>query len=138
MNLRKVHAWLAVTWVGAILVQVFLAGQAIANLGGSGDFSTHMAFGDVIGLIPLVNLVLAFPARLSSRDRWLSAAVLGLFVVQAFLPSMHEISPLFGALHPVNALLLFGLSAWYARHAWRAAATTQSAPSMAEAAGKAG
>ena len=25
------------------------------------------------------------------------------------------------ALHPVNALLLFGLAAWYARRAWRMA-----------------
>ena len=75
MILQRVHVAAAVLFVAAIVLQVFLAGSAIANLGGSGSFSTHVEFG-YTGI---------------------------------------------GALHPVNALLLFAVSAWYARRAWQAA-----------------
>ena len=52
--LQRLHAWAAIAWVVALIVQVFLAGQAIANLGGSGDFSTHISVGYTIGIIQLV------------------------------------------------------------------------------------
>jgi len=43
--LERVHAAAAGLFVVAIIVQVFLAGAALANLGGSGDFATHIEFG---------------------------------------------------------------------------------------------
>jgi Family of unknown function (DUF6220) len=124
---RRLHAWAAVLWVVAIIVQVFLAGQAIANLGGSGDFNTHISVGYTIGIIQLVALILAFPARMSRRDIGISAGILVLYIVQTLLPPLKELSPLISALHPLNAMILFTLSLWYARHAWREAA----APAMA-------
>jgi heme A synthase len=128
---RTLHAWAAILWVAAIIVQVFLAGQAIANLGGSGDFTTHIGVGYAIGIVQLAALMLAFPARMSGRDKWISAGILGLYVVQTMLPGLKSVSPLFSALHPLNAMLLFAVSVWYARHAWRIASVPAGAPAVA-------
>ena len=116
----RIHAWAAVVWVGAIIVQVFLAGLAITNLGGSGDFSTHMDFGYNIGFIALIVLVLAIVAKRPRRDIGIAAAIVLLYIVQILLPNFKSV-PAIAAVHPVNAMLLFGVSAWYARNAWRAA-----------------
>lgn len=119
---RRLHAWAAILWVVALIIQVFLAGLAIANLGGSGDFTTHLGVGYMIGIVQLAALVLAFPAKLPRRDIWISGGILGLYFVQTILPVLKTVSPAISALHPVNAMLLFAVSLWYARHAWRAAA----------------
>ena len=129
------HAWAAILWVVAIIVQVFLAGQALGNLGGSGDFATHRDFGYTIGIVQLIALILAFPARMSRRDKGISAGLLVLYIVQTILPAFRSSTPFIAALHPLNAMILFALSIWYARHAWRVAAagTAPSVGSVAEA-----
>jgi hypothetical protein len=143
MNWRKLHAWAAILWVIAIIVQVFLAGAAIGNLGGSGNFETHIGVGYTIGIVQLIALVLAFPARMSARDKGISAGLLVLYIVQTLLPGFKSGAPFIAELHPLNAMILFTLSVWYARHAWRVAAATPStsaaqAPDAAEARSKAG
>lgn len=139
MNWRKLHAWAALIWVVAIALQVLLAGLAIANLGGSGDFKTHMDVGYTIGIVQLVALILAFPARVSTRDKQISFGLLLLYIVQTLLPGLKSVSPVISALHPLNAMVLFTLSIWYARHAWRLASAPAAAPAVAaEAAAKAG
>ena len=143
MNWRRLHAFAAILWVVAIIVQVFLAGQAIGNLGGSGDFATHRDVGYTIGIVQLIALVLAFPAGMSRRDKGISAGLLVLYVVQTLLPGFKTGPTFLAALHPLNAMVLFTLSIWYARHAWRVAAATPStsaaqAPDAAETAAKAG
>ena len=124
MSWRRLHAWAAILWVVAIIVQVFLAGQAIGNLGGSGDFATHQGFGYTMGIVQLIALILAFPARMSSRDKAISGGLLLLYIVQTILPPLRSTAPIIAALHPLNAMVLFTLSIWYARHAWRVAAAT--------------
>jgi hypothetical protein len=47
--------------------------------------------------------------------------MLVLYIVQTLLPNFRASAPWVAALHPVNALFLFALAAWYARLAWRAA-----------------
>ena len=113
--LRQVHAVAAWVLVASILYQVFLAGSAITQLGGSGDFSNHAGFGFLIGLIVLIVLVLSIAAGMARRDIGIAFALLVLYVIQTGLASAKG-TP--AALHPVNALLLFGLSTWYAWHAW--------------------
>ncbi len=125
---QRLHAWAAIAWVVAIIVQVFLAGQAIANLGGSGDFATHVGVGYTIGIIQLAVLILAVVARMPRRDIAIAAGILVLYIVQTLLPQAKSVSPVMGALHPLNAMVLFTISVWYAIHAWRAAAI----PAMAE------
>jgi heme A synthase len=127
MNWRRLHAWAAILWVVAIIVQVFLAGAALGNLGGSGDFATHRDFGYTIGIVQLIALVLAFPARMSGRDKVISAGILVLYIVQTILPPLRATLPFIAELHPLNAMILFTLSVWYAWHAWRIAGANESA-----------
>ena len=127
MNWRRLHAWAAILWVVAIIVQVFLAGAALSNLGGSGDFATHRDFGYTIGIVQLIALVLAFPARMSGRDKAISAGILVLYIVQTILPPLRATLPFIAELHPLNAMILFTLSVWYAWHAWRIAGANESA-----------
>ena len=122
MNWRRLHAWAAILWVVAIIAQVILAGQAIGNLGGTGDFASHRDFGYTMGIVQLIALVLAFPARMSGRDKATSAGLLVLYIVQTILPPLRSSVPLIAELHPLNAMVLFTLSIWYARRAWRVAA----------------
>jgi uncharacterized protein DUF6220 len=118
--MRLVHAVVAWIFVASIVVQVFLAGAAIANLGGSGDFTTHKEFGySVVGLVSLAVLLTALGARAPRRDIGISFGLLLLYIVQTILPNAKASYPAVAALHPVNAMLLFVLATWYAVHAWR-------------------
>lgn len=130
--LRELHALAAWVFVGTIVVQVFLAGAAIANLGGSGRFDTHIDFGyTAVGLASLAVLVTAAAARLPRREVGIAFGLLVLYIVQTALPQFRGSIAVLAALHPVNAMLLFGLGTWYARRAWRARsslAAAQAAP----------
>ncbi len=119
--LRQVHAWVAWVVVGAIVVQVLLAGLSIAQLGGSGSFVTHVDVGRIFGIVFLLLVVTALLAGAGRRRVLQAAGLLGLFVVQSFLPYMDEALglPIVAALHPVNALVMFGLAVLYARAVWR-------------------
>jgi hypothetical protein len=118
-TMRQVHAWVAWAFVAAIVIQVFLAGLAIPQLGGNGNFETHQGFGYAIGLVALA-LVLAAVAARAGRTRILQAlGLLVLYVVQTILPNLDPGLSIAAALHPLNAMILFGLSVWYARTVWR-------------------
>jgi uncharacterized protein DUF6220 len=116
---RQANAWLAWLIVAAILVQVWLAGAAIPQLGGNGNFVNHQSFGYLIGLLFLVQLVVAVLARPGRRTVGIAAGLLVLYVIQSSLPYMDPGLPAVAALHPVNALVMFGVQVWYARQAWR-------------------
>ena len=123
MNLLRLHAIAAWAFVITIVVQVFLAGAAIANLGGSGNFGTHVEFGYTwMGIAVLVLLVTALLARRPRGEFGYVAAILIVYVVQTMLPAAKASIPALAALHPVNALFLFALSIWYARRTWLASA----------------
>ena len=112
---RIAFALLAWVFVALTVVQVYLAGTAVAQLGGTNDFSTHQAVGFVIILVALVQLILAFAARLSRRLVGASALLLALMIVQSSL--VHLDSKSLAALHPLNGFLVAVLSVWIA---WRA------------------
>lgn len=118
MNLRTLHAATAAVFGASLIVQVFLAGLAIPQLGGNGSFAMHRDFGYLIGLITLLVLVTAVIARIGRRRIAQSAGFLVLYVVQSSLPYMDPGLPAAAALHPVIALVMFGLASWYARAVW--------------------
>jgi len=126
VNLRTLHAAMAAVFTTSLVVQVFLAGLAIPQLGGDGSFATHRDFGYLIGLITLLVLVTAVIARMGRRRIAQSAGFLVLYVVQSSLPYMDPGLPAAAALHPVNALVMFVLAIWYTRMVWneRTLATT--------------
>jgi uncharacterized protein DUF6220 len=113
---RQVHAAVAWLLVGSILVQVWLAGTAIPQLGGNGNFETHRNVGYLIGLITLVLFLTALPSGLGRRRVLQSLGILGLYIVQSSLPYMGI--GVIEALHPVNAVVMFAVSALYARAVW--------------------
>ena len=104
-------AWL---FVGLTGVQVYLAGAAVQQLGGSNDFGTHQAMGFVIMLIALIQLVLSFAGRMPLRMIGASALAFALMIVQSAL--VHIGTPSLAALHPVNGFLVGLLALWIA---WR-------------------
>jgi hypothetical protein len=121
MVLRQIHVAAAVAFVVVIVVQVFLAGAAIPNLGGNGDFRTHIDVGYyLVGLASLAVVVTALIARRPRREVLIAVGMLVLYLVQTMLPLARSSASWVAALHPVNALLLFGVAVWYARQAWRA------------------
>jgi len=125
VTLRLVHALAAMVFVVAIVVQVFLAGAALLQLGGDGDFRTHADFGYTwVGIAAFVVVVTAALARVGRRRIGISVLLLVLYVVQTSLPYAREDIPAIAALHPVNAMFLFGLASWFAWTAWRDRATT--------------
>jgi hypothetical protein len=127
-RLRQAHAVVAWVFVVSIVVQVFLAGAAMTQLGGSGTFATHVDFGYTwVGLAGFAVLVTAIVARAGGRSILISLGLLALYIVQTSLPYARESIPAIAALHPVNAMVLFVLSIWYARRAWRASSSAAAA-----------
>ena len=114
--LKRVHGAVAWLFVGTIVVQVFLIGAALPQLGGSNDFGAHREFGyTVVGLAALAVLVTALIARAGRQAIGISAGLVVLYFVQTILPNLRGSVPFAAALHPVNALVLFALGVWYAR-----------------------
>ena len=113
---RQIHAGVAWLLVGAIVVQVWLAGVAIPQLGGSGSFENHRNLGYLIGLVTLVLFLTALVARVGRRRALQSLGILGLYIVQSSLPYLGTNA--IEALHPVNAVVMFVVSLVYARAVW--------------------
>ena len=118
---RQVHGVVAWMVVGAIVLQVLLAGMAIPQLGGKTGFVTHVDIGRIAGILFLALVITALLSRAGRRRVLQAAGLLGLYVVQSFLPYMDDALglPILAALHPVNALAMFGLAVVYARATWR-------------------
>jgi hypothetical protein len=121
--MRQINAWVAWLLVASIVVQVWLAGTAIPQLGGNGSFETHRNVGYAIGLVTLVLFLTALPSGLGRRRILQSLGIFGLYIVQSSLPYVGVGA--IEALHPVNAVVMFVAAAWYARTVWneRIAAT---------------
>jgi hypothetical protein len=109
---RYLLAAVAVLFVVGVLAQFFLIGLALTQLGGSGDTGLHVNVGYWLQIVPLVTLVLCWPARTGRRTALLVAAL--------------------AALHPVNALIVFGLGIMVAR---RSVALARSEPADMPAGG---
>jgi putative tricarboxylic transport membrane protein len=119
--LKRLHAGAAWLFVAAIVVQVFLIGTALRELGGSDNFNDHINFGyTYVGFAALLVVVTALIARAGRRSIGISVGLLLLYVVQTMLPYAKDSIPWISALHPVNAMLMFALSIWFAWGAWKA------------------
>jgi Family of unknown function (DUF6220) len=110
---QRIHPWLAGLFAVAVLVQAFLAGVALPQLGGSGDFTAHQELGYTgFGILALLVLIAGGLGRADRLQIWGSIGLFVLYVVQTVLPTLAGSSPLLAALHPANAILLFALAAW--------------------------
>lgn len=132
MTWRYLFAAAAVLFLVGVVVQVYLIG---ATLFAGGNLEDHRSLGYLLSLAPVIPLVLAWPARAGQRTLVLCAALLVDAFVQSVLPSLKGSVPVLAALHPVNALIVFGLSVEVARRAVRLVRAPASAPLEAPAQG---
>ena len=107
---RRAHVWAAWLFAAGVLVQGYLAGAALGQLGGSGDFATHLAVGYMIGIVALAVLILALAGRFSRGQIGWSGLLVLLYIVQTSLPFLRSSSPAIAALHPANAMVLLVLA----------------------------
>jgi len=107
---RRAHVAAAWLFAAGVLVQGYLAGAAMGQLGGSGDFSIHLAVGYTLGIVALAVLLLALIGRVPRSQVGWSGLLLILYVVQTSLPFLRTDTPAIAALHPVNAMVLLVLA----------------------------
>ena len=111
-------AYIVTAWIilVAVFVQVFLAGLGLFVAGEY--FGLHAMFGTLLGLLMLIELGFAFAARLPRGAVGLTALLPALVILQILFVEIGRAGPhVVSALHPVNALVIFGVAALIA---WRA------------------
>jgi hypothetical protein len=135
-------AWVGLKYVTSlfflgVIVQFFLVGYGLfamkhgATIDNAKSLDAHRGLGfilsDLGAILLLVLALLAWPAR-NLLARWILLAVLAF--VQGILATEGYKHWGLGMFHPVNALLLLGLSAHLARYAWKSgeATATETAP----------
>jgi len=114
--------WATYCYLGAsilltasVLIQVYIAGMAVFV--DPARWSTHVSFGNILPVFLLVLFVLAFVGRLPHIHKGLPVVIFVLFFVQ--FGTAHRFGSLVGAIHPVNAVVIFWLSTITVQHAWR-------------------
>ncbi len=81
-----------------------------STFAGDGGFPLHGINGEmVIPVLVIVLLVLSFFAKVPRGVMW-AGITLGLVVLQVLLGFLGEVVPFLGALHGINALLIFGVA----------------------------
>lgn len=130
-------AWVGLKYVTAlfflgVIVQFFLVGYGLfamkhgATIDNAKSLDAHRGFGfiltDIGGILMLVLVLLAWPAR-RLLGAWILLAVLAF--VQGILASAGFKHWGIGMFHPVNALILLGLSGRLAHYAWTTGRATE-------------
>jgi predicted TIM-barrel enzyme len=126
----------------AVIVQVGFAGygafSVVADVDDKGSvdedmledgFGLHLGFGYLVVLTGLILLVLALVARHRIKQ---SAILAGLLIIQPPLAWIGGGAAAVGVLHPVNALVIFGLSGLIAYAEWQDRKGVSAAPLPAE------
>lgn len=111
--------YLALVWLylGAIVVQVFLAGTALFYP--ARDFELHRGLGWLLHLAPVLLLIAALAGRVGREIAWWTVALLVVQGIQPLLPGLRADLPWAAALHPVLALAIFWLALALGLKAWR-------------------
>jgi hypothetical protein len=130
---RAIYKYLVLVVFVGVVVQVGLAGygafyaakkvddnDAISKHSFEHGWNPHSGFGFILGIIALILFIVALVARFDARFRNLNIALFVLFLLQilVFAPVGGSV-PGLGWLHPINALAIFGLLAWFAHAVWR-------------------
>ena len=113
---RQLHAVIALLFIAALLIQVWLAGRGVFE--SPIVFATHRDVGYTLSLFPIVLLVLWLLGGMGRRVAILAAVIFGLFILQSVLVVMRDSSPAIAALHPVNGFLIVLLAVVLARDSW--------------------
>lgn len=109
---RLVLAVLAWAFLVGIFVQVALAG---IGLFGVASMDAHMEFGYWLPLFPMAMLIIVWPAHVGRRTSLSVLALTLMTIIQTMLPYFRDSVPVVAALHPPNAMLIFGLTIFVVR-----------------------
>ena len=90
-------------------------------------FGIHAGFGYLVVLLVLVYLLIAFGARVGKPRIIKNAVLFGLLILQVLLAWFGSAVPAIGFFHPLNAMVIAGLSGWLAWTYWHTPATTPAA-----------
>lgn len=122
------RALVAVAWtfVGCLVIQFFLVGLDVFEA--LGESQLHRDFAYTYGWLAPGIVLLGGLARVRRGTMALAVALLVLFAVQTYLPTINEAMPTLAALHAVNSLVVF----------WVAVRLAQSIPTESRAPGAAG
>ena len=99
------YAYLVLAWVfvAGLAIQVFFAGLGI--FAGASNFETHVNFGYLLHLSPILVLAAAALSRAGRRHwQWALALVAAVFVIPFFV-YLRSATPELAALHPVAAVV---------------------------------
>lgn len=105
------YAYIGLLWlfVVGVAAQALLAG--IGLFVDARDWASHITVGYAVSVIPALVLIAALVGRAGRRTVVLALVLTVLAFVQTVLPLAGDSAPYLAALHPVNALVLFGLGA---------------------------
>ncbi len=98
-------------WIsgGGVLDKATMESES-STFTGDGGFALHGMNGEiVIPVLVIAFLVLSFFAKVPRGVMW-AAVTLGLVVLQVLLGLLGQAVPFLGALHGINALLIFGVA----------------------------
>lgn len=104
-------AWL---FAAGMVIQVYLAGTAVPQLGGSGSFELHRNWGYIFGILTIVLVVLSLAGRMPRLVVGASILLLALMALQSVLVIVRADQPNIAALHPVNGFVILVLGFWVA------------------------
>jgi glucose dehydrogenase len=139
-------AWVLLKYVTTlfflgVIVQFFLVGYGLfamkhgATIDNAKSLDAHRGLGFILSdfgaILLLILALLAWPKPRTMLWRWILLAVLAF--VQSILATVGFNHWAVGMFHPVDALLLFGLSGYLTHYAWRRGnqETEEEAPALA-------
>ena len=96
-----------------ILLGIFLQGFLIGSFlfgGAAWGLAAHSFMGSVLVLLSLLLALIGLLVPMSGKMKGWGFLLLVLMIIQMILPSTSGAAPLLAALHPANAMLLFGLN----------------------------
>jgi hypothetical protein len=111
---RQVFLWSTWAFVASVVLQVFFIGL---YLFAGYDIGLHFLGALIVTIVSLVVLGMAFVARADGRTKRWAGALFVLTIIQGSLPGLKGSLPLASALHPVGALVLFGVGLLLVRDA---------------------
>lgn len=112
---RYIYLLLSWIYLAGVIYQTYTAGLAAVTR--TISWESHGEIGFLLLSLAFVQFVLIFPARLPKPAGWVSAGMFATIILQFIVISDRESTV--SALHPVLALILFSLSWWLARAAFR-------------------
>ena len=107
-----------VLFLAGLVFQVYLVGQSLFV--DPRDWAAHSSWGWTVAHgLPLLILISAAFSRLGRRRWYVLVALLVSAGIHPFLAAFRDTNPSLAVLHPINALLLVGLTLWLLQDAGR-------------------